>query len=1082
MLNLILGVDWVANQNRILSMIAEDVAQEREGRILLVPELMSHNTERRLCETAGDTASRFAEVLSFTRLARRVSDRIGCAMDDCLDDGGRIVAMAAAVQAVGSRLKAYAAVGTKPEFLVGLVDAVDEFKRCCINPADLSDASKNTQGSLAQKLEELALVYESYDGVCLHGKKDPRDQMQWLLDALRDCSYGEDHVFYVDGFPDFTRQNLAVLEHLIRVSSNVTVSLCCDDVSSPKLAFEKAGQTAAELIRIAKRLGVKVEFEYVPASNQNVTGVYSSLFQGAFSKKPNNISLFRSESVYQECLQVTQRIKKLIAGGCRYRDIGILCGNISAYRNVLTTVLQRAEIPGYLSGTDSILEMPMISTVIAAIDTAMSGFDQKDVLRYLKTPCSPLGADICDRIENYAIKWGISGSAWLHDWTYHPCELGGKWTEESTSLLRELNTSRTLAVQPLANLRDGLKKAKNIAQQVQALYQFFEDISLADTLQHMAEEYAEEDNRTAQIFDQLWEIIVSALEQLHETVGQCVWDPDVFSRLFRLLLSRYSVGTIPATLDSVTIGSVSAMRCEQVKHLFVMGALEGSFPAFSNVAGVLTDSERTELRTMGLPLTGGAIDGFQIELSEIYGAFNGTTETVTVSCPAGQPSFVYERLRKLAGCVEESETDPFSQILNQSSAAAFLVRENNHDLAEQLGLSEAYDTIRRKIDYKLGKISFDSVKKLYGKKLRLSASKVDLQRKCRFSYLLRYGLQLEERKPITVDPAEFGTYVHYVLEKTVGEVMEQGGFNAVSLEKTLEIARLHGQSYAQSRFAELGSERTNYLFKRNDQELDKVVEDLWDELHISAFLPKFMELGFDVGEAMAPIEIPGSEMDGVLRGFVDRVDIWNMDGKNYFRVVDYKTGKKSFDYCDVLNGVGLQMLLYLFALQENGQNLIGENAVPAGVQYFPARARYLSLKGMPDESSVQKARKDELKRKGLILANDDVIHAMEPLDSPYRLSYSRTKEGSLSGDVASEWDLQQLKKFVFGVLRKVVDEIASGVIDPNPSYRDERDNSCMYCPYSKVCHKESVEGFRYFKGVNANEFWESIRKECGNHD
>ena len=30
-------------------------------------------------------------------------------------------------------LKAYAAVETKPEFLTGLVDAVDEFKRCCIS-------------------------------------------------------------------------------------------------------------------------------------------------------------------------------------------------------------------------------------------------------------------------------------------------------------------------------------------------------------------------------------------------------------------------------------------------------------------------------------------------------------------------------------------------------------------------------------------------------------------------------------------------------------------------------------------------------------------------------------------------------------------------------------------------------------------------------------------------------------------------------------------------------------------------------------------------------------------------------------
>lgn len=71
MLTLVLGTDWVANTRQVLQMVGEDVARERTGTILLVPELISHEMERRLCMAAGDTASRYAEVLSFTRLARR---------------------------------------------------------------------------------------------------------------------------------------------------------------------------------------------------------------------------------------------------------------------------------------------------------------------------------------------------------------------------------------------------------------------------------------------------------------------------------------------------------------------------------------------------------------------------------------------------------------------------------------------------------------------------------------------------------------------------------------------------------------------------------------------------------------------------------------------------------------------------------------------------------------------------------------------------------------------------------------------------------------------------------------------------
>ena len=89
--------------------------------------------------------------------------------------------MAAAVRQLHSKLKAYASVETRPEFLTGLVEAVDEFKRCCITSADLLMAAENTSGAFAQKLEELSLILEAYDAVCARGKYDPRDQMSWLL-------------------------------------------------------------------------------------------------------------------------------------------------------------------------------------------------------------------------------------------------------------------------------------------------------------------------------------------------------------------------------------------------------------------------------------------------------------------------------------------------------------------------------------------------------------------------------------------------------------------------------------------------------------------------------------------------------------------------------------------------------------------------------------------------------------------------------------------------------------------------------------------------------------------------------------
>ena len=97
MLRLVLSTDWIAGREKILEYVAQEVRARRGGQILMVPELISHDTERRLCAAAGDTASRYAEVLSFPRLLRRVSEQTQFMPPQCLDNGGRLTAMAAAI-------------------------------------------------------------------------------------------------------------------------------------------------------------------------------------------------------------------------------------------------------------------------------------------------------------------------------------------------------------------------------------------------------------------------------------------------------------------------------------------------------------------------------------------------------------------------------------------------------------------------------------------------------------------------------------------------------------------------------------------------------------------------------------------------------------------------------------------------------------------------------------------------------------------------------------------------------------------------------------------------------------------------
>jgi len=426
------------------------------------------------------------------------------------------------------------------------------------------------------------------------------------------------------------------------------------------------------------------------------------------------------------------------------------------------------------------------------------------------------------------------------------------------------------------------------------------------------------------------------------------------------------------------------------------------------------------------------------------------------------------------------EPGPGPGMTDRWEAGAYLARFREAEAAKELLVHPGYADARKRADHGLGTVSAEHIRSLYGKKLTLSASQIDRQAECRLSYFLRYGLRAQERREVTVDPAEFGTFVHAVLEQTVDEVMELGGFHAVTQEQTLEIAHKYAEEYAAERFKDLDSERLNYLFRRNGLELDMVVRELWNELSVSKFEPVKTELNFGSDGEMPAVPISGRRMEAQLRGFVDRVDAWCDGFRRFIRVVDYKTGKKDFDYCDVFNGVGLQMLLYLFALEQGGEQLFGGRPIVAGVQYFPARFPYLSEDGHLTEEEARKEHIKNARRRGLILKDEDVIEAMEPGGEITRLSCKLNKDGEILGDVADAAQLRQLKRYIFDYLGNLVDDIAAGRVDPNPYTRGTSHSACAFCPYGSVCARDKEAGRRNYKAMTAQRFWEEIGKE-GEH-
>ena len=157
LLHILLDTDRKANTERLL----QRLCAENGRSILLVPEQFSHAAERMLCRTGGNRISRRAEVLSFSRLANRVFSDFGGTAETETDQGGKLLMMSLAVENVQSRLKLYANCAAKPEFLLKLLDTLDEFRSYRVTAQTLREASQRLSGVLAVKTEEFALLMES---------------------------------------------------------------------------------------------------------------------------------------------------------------------------------------------------------------------------------------------------------------------------------------------------------------------------------------------------------------------------------------------------------------------------------------------------------------------------------------------------------------------------------------------------------------------------------------------------------------------------------------------------------------------------------------------------------------------------------------------------------------------------------------------------------------------------------------------------------------------------------------------------------------------------------------------------------
>ena len=1107
MLRLFTGKAGTGKTAAVISEIDAFVRRGRGGSMLIVPEQYSHEAERELCRCCGDSLSLYAEVFSFTGLARRIMSRQGGAAASMLDKGGRMLCMALALDQVCSRLKVYGAARRKAELQGMLLSAVDELKSAGVSAEALLSAGERCGGALGDKLCDMALVLEAYGAIVANGHADPADRLDVLATQIADSDIGPENHIYIDGFIDFTPQELNVIRALMKKGAELTVCLTVDELQGDNEIFELSRRAGRILSSYAGELGIECVQEHfaAPSGKAPALGFFAdnmfSYSSARFQEKSEAVELYSAESLTAECEFAAAKAIALVRdGGCRWRDIAVAVRGFEDYRTALESIFRHYEVPLFVTKKSELLSKPLPALISGAYEILQGGWDVDDVLSYMGTGLSGLNREECDLLGDYVFKWQLRAGAWKRsgDWRQHPDGYGGDYDEEALARLETINALRRRLAEPLLKLEKSGELAETAAGQAAALAEYLRELKLPEQLSRRSAELERSGRESlAQEYAQLWDIIVSALEQSAEILGDMEMDMTAFSRLFITMLSQYDVGSIPVSLDRVSAGDFDRMRRRNIKHLIVLGATDQRLPRAEEDGGIFSDEERRRLLELDIDIGGAGEGELWREFSLIYNCLSLPSESLSMCYPlfdadgaALRPAFVFNRAKALFDLPVRHADIGEGRMSSPAPALSLAAHALNGGSPRETAAAEVFRDreperfarLSAAAQMSRGKLSPAAVEALYGKKLRLSASRIDRFSTCKFAYFCQFGLKAKPYEPAGFKPPEIGTFMHFVLEGTARDAAERGGFARVSDEELKQITQRHVEEYVHTELNDFQekSQRFIYLFKRLTADVYQVVREMAAELRKSDFVPLDFELDFSKAADIPTVELGGGEGALTLTGVADRVDGWLHEGKLYLRVVDYKTGRKKFSLSDVWYGMGLQMLLYLFALERDGESRYGREIVPAGVMYVPARNVMLSASRDEADDELENKRAEEARRSGIVLDDPAVTEAWEHGEDkryiPIRFRYGKPTADS----IASAERLGLLGKHIRKKLTEMAAQLRQGSISADPYYRSQQENACLNCDFFDACHftdGQNGERCRYMPKLGADQVWDMLEEE-----
>lgn len=1021
---------------------------------VIVPEQISFEYERALCAALPETRQELVSVKSFRALCGDIFKKYGGGTKQRADAAAKLALMRRAVTAAGSAVEFYRRHSHTTAFYALMCDTVDELKRSGITPENLESMAQGITDQRAKRarFSETALIYAAYEALLKQKYTDDAGELQ---DAQALCAQGEfsDRAVLLDGFDGFSHGELCMVERMLSDGALVCCALGAEtpfEASVPPAQWVPA-RTARVLIAAAKNAGVPYKTaEAAPQKDETASGISQlsrALQRGGTVNSTEGLSLFAPKNRREELSWVCAEILRLVREqGFSFSQIAVLANDMDGYSSAIKSAFEDYEIPYFCDFHSDLLCTPLVVMAQSLLKIAAWGLTSETVLEIAKSPLCGLDPDDADALENYAFVWGTEYSAWKKPFTGSPQGYSAVGKEDMQTLER-IEAARAFVVDTALDFVQKLKQGggENVPQ---LLYAACERLGARQRVEQASKQGTAEADELVRRFN------LGA--RVFETLAAVLRDEAVTAEDLQALLvgqaGAVKLYDVPNTLDSVLVGHAPRTRAFGVRAAFVLGVNEGTFPSFETPAKLLTDSDRDYIEQCGYEIQTTFEARYYLELTYFCRALALPSQLLYISAPQfdtqGGPLMLTGLIKNALGGKAGEITRTVSawkQCCTPASALAQLSRawsrpgDDYETLRLALSLAGLGDTARRFAELAgqrpFGAASVQLCEQYFGSGIQVSPTVVNDFYGCRFKYFMRDVMRVRPLRQAQLTPVESGSYIHFVLEKVLKSLGRE--IESASPETLRKHVCDAADSYVEQYMGgyDANSPRVRYISERLKNQLFRLVSHIAEEQRQSEFKTEYFELGVG-GDKSAPsrtLYTPEHKAVSV-RGIIDRVDVLRRDGREYIRVVDYKTAGKEFSLTNVYYGLDIQMLAYMFILCDPADRLF-ENPSPAGVLYMPADP---SLAQTPEKRYVMD---------GLLIDDRRLLDAMEPQAQGLFIP----AKGGTGKKLVSLEELGRIRTHIDTLLVDMAHSVYSGSFEAKPLLEEDLSGVCDYCDYSAVC-------------------------------